>query len=306
MRTLVAVIWMILAAGAAQGGYAVPATVTVDREELTLADLVPEAPAGWEAVALGRAPRPLGERVLDRQWLLRRASQVGAESELQIPARVVVRRPGQEVARDRVVEAVEAALRDRVGPHEQLRVASVGLPGPVPEGALQLRVRLPEGPIPSPATLWVDVFRGDDPVGRAWARVEVFRGRPILTLVRSLRRGDVVTALDVEVRAGEAVREALVDPAEAVGKRLVRSLRAGTALTARDLEVVPVIGRGDGVRLVARVGGVVASLPGRALEPAGIGETLRVENLSSGKTVSGVLREGGVVDVIPARGGERR
>lgn len=301
MRTLTLAVTLLTTAPAF-AGYAVSPRVSVNHEEVTLADLVPGAPVEWSKVALGRAPRPGGERTLPREWLLRRAEQARARDALDVSGDVVLTRPGQSVARENVVRAVEEALAGEIGAQERVRILSVGLPGTVPSGDLQLRVNLPDGPIPSPTTLWVDVFSDGHRAGRAWARVEVFRGRPTLLLVRNVRRGQVLTAEDVEVRAGEAPWGALSDPADAVGKRMVRALRANSALLERDLEAVPVVDRGDTVLLVAKVGGVMASVPGKALESAGVGEMVRVENLSSGQTVSGLLRDGGVVAVTAGRG----
>jgi len=287
----------LLAASAAHGGYAVAPRVSVAAEEVTLADLVPGAPASWAQVALGRAPRPGGERVLSGAWVLQRARQVGAAGALSVPDDVVLERGGREVGRDEVVRAVEQALAGRLGAGEQLRITTVSLPGPVRDGTVELQALLPEGSLPSPATVWVDVLVEGQRAARAWARVETFRSRPVLVLNRDVRRGDVLDATDVEVRPGDAGEAALTEPEQAVGRRAVRNLAAGVAVGARDLESVPAVGRGDTVRLVARVGGVVASTLGKALESAGVGDTLRVENLASGRTLAGVLRDGGVVDV---------
>jgi flagella basal body P-ring formation protein FlgA len=183
-----------------------------------------------------------------------------------------------------------------------LRVVSVGLPGPLPAGELELQARVPDGAIPSPVTVCVDVLAGGKRVGQAWARAEMYRSRPVLTLTRDVRRGEVLAPEDLQVSAGDQPWNVLSDPAQAVGKKMKRSMRARAKLQARDLEVVPVVDRGDTVRLVARVGGVVASIPGKALEAAGVGETLRVENSSSGRPLSGVLRDGGVVDVTAGFG----
>lgn len=287
----------LLAASAAQGGYAVAPRVSVAAEEVTLADLVPGAPASWAQVALGRAPRPGSERVLSGAWVLQRARQVGADAALTVPDDVVLERGGREVRRDEVVRAVEQAVAGRLGAGEQLRITSVSLPGPVPDGTVQLQALVPDGGLPSPSTVWVDVLVEGQRAARAWARVEIFRSRPVLVLTRDLRRGDVLGALDVEVRTGDPGGAALTEPEQAVGRRAVRSLAAGASLAARDLESVPAVGRGDTVRLVAREGGVTASTLGKALESAGVGDTLRVENLASGRTLAGVLRDGGIVDV---------
>jgi flagella basal body P-ring formation protein FlgA len=222
---------------------------------------------------------------------------VSAQNQLQVPQEVVLTRPGQKVGRAAVVRAVEQALAPRLSPGEKLRIVSLGLPGPLPAGELELEVRLPDGPIPSPTTLWIDVFADGERGGQAWVRAEIYRPRPVVVLTRDAQRGEVLRPEDLEVRSADAARGGLADPAQAIGKRLVRTLRAGAPVSGRDLQVVPLVERGDVVRLVARVGGVVASVPGKALDSAGVGEVLLVENVSSGQALSGVLRDGGVVEV---------
>ena len=300
MGRLIGILVLLAAAAVAAGP--VPERVVVRGDSVTLADLVPGAPEAWAGVLLGPAPPPGGRRTLEGSWIRQRARQVGARDEIRVPERVVVTRPGQRVDREAVVGAVRRALEPRLGEGEQVRVLGVGLPRALPEGDMELVPRLPGGEIPSPVTLWVDVWVDGARQGRAWARVEVFRSRPVVVVRRDVARGEVLGPDDVEVRAGRSVRGALTDPARAVGKRARRSLRAGATLAAADLETVPVVSRGDLVRLVARVGGVTASTLGRALEPAGLGERLRVENLTSGRTVAGVLREAGVVDVAAGPG----
>lgn len=301
MKSLVVSLLLLAALPSSAAAFEIPSRVSVVEEKVSLADLVPGAPASWRDVALGRAPRPGGERVLGREWILQRARQVGAEEKIQIAGDVTLTRPGREVSREEVIQAVRGALSGRLASGERVSVLSVGLPTSVPEGALELAAVLPEGALPSPATVWVDVRVDGRRCGRGWVRFEVSREIPVLTLVRDMRRGEILSEQDLEVRAGPSQGQFLSDPSEAIGKQMVRSRREGTALTARDLESVPLVSRGDTVRLVARVQGISASTLGRALDTAGIGDRILVENLTSGRTVVGVLREGGVVDAMPAK-----
>jgi len=286
----------------ALAGYAVAPRISVESETVTLADIVPGAPIEWAKVRLGRGPGPAREVTLSRAWILQKARQVGAQDQIEVPAEVVLARPGQEVDRGRFSNAVEEALTPRLAPGEMVRVVSVGLPGPVPTGPLDLKVRLPEGAIPSPTTLWVDVSSGGERKGQGWARVEIFRSRPALTATRSLRRGETLTAEDVEIRPGDAPWGTLSDATAAVGKVAARNLRAGAPVGARDLQTPALVQRGEVVRMVSRVGGVTATTLGKALDRAGLGEALPVENLASGRTVTGVLRDGGVVEVTSGLG----
>jgi len=133
-------------------------------------------------------------------------------------------------------------------------------------------------------------------------RLEIARGRPVLVLTRTLRRGDVVAPEDLEVRSGQGAAKGHTDPSQVVGKQLARTLRAGSTLSPRDLESVPLVERGDLVRIVARVGGVVASTMGKSLETGGVGDLVRVENLQSGRLLTGTLQEGGVVEIAAGYG----
>jgi len=67
--------------------------------------------------------------------------------------------------------------------------------------------------------------------------------------------------------------------------RLTRSVGTGQVLYTRHLEPVPVIGRGDQVSLCFESEYIRLRVPALAMEDAGYGETLRVRNLQSKKTV---------------------
>ena len=235
--------------------------------------------------------------MLAREWVLQRAQQVGAADVLELVGDVVVSRPGGVVDRKAVIAAVEQALLPRLHPGENLRIDAVGLPNPVAAEAFELVARLPDGELPSPATLWVDVESDGKRVGRAWVRLDIARARPVLVLTRALRRGDVIAPDDVEVRSGQGASGGHSDPSQVVGKQLVRPLRSGSPLGPRDLKSVPLVARGDLVRIVARVGGVVASTVGKSMETGGVGDLVRVENLQSGRLLTGTLQEGGVVEI---------
>ncbi|MBE0617874.1 MAG: hypothetical protein IH608_08120, partial [Proteobacteria bacterium] len=109
MRALALFLALLMPAPGLAAVYSVASRVSVTGDEVSLADLVPGAPAEWAGVALGRAPRPGGERNLNREWVLQRAQQVGAEVLLDVPADVVLTRPGRQLSGDEVVAAVAQA-----------------------------------------------------------------------------------------------------------------------------------------------------------------------------------------------------
>jgi flagella basal body P-ring formation protein FlgA len=67
--------------------------------------------------------------------------------------------------------------------------------------------------------------------------------------------------------------------------RLTRSVGTGQAIYARNLEPMPMVCRGDELRLVFRGEMIRLQVPGEALEDGAAGETIKVRNLQSRKVV---------------------
>lgn len=148
-------------------------------------------------------------------------------------------------------------------------------------------------------------IRGSDPAHGPWtvsvaARVELFQ--QVVVATRDLRAGEVVDRSDVALEERSLtglLGEPLRGEEEALGRRLRGSVKAGTILTRRFLEEVPLVRRGDLVRIVAAVGAVRVETEGRALESASLGESVLVRNAGSGKTVRGLVVARGEVLVRP-------
>jgi flagella basal body P-ring formation protein FlgA len=88
----------------------------------------------------------------------------------------------------------------------------------------------------------------------------------------------------------------LLDPAHAIGKQPAMSLAAGQPLRREMLRAPAVVVQGQTVRLVTRGPGFQVSAEGRALANAQEGQLVQVR-ASSGSTVSGLARTGGIVEV---------
>lgn len=135
---------------------------------------------------------------------------------------------------------------------------------------------------------------------RLYVPVKVETLRQVLALKRSLERGSILTADDLEsvlVDTGRLVQGYYTDIAAITGYTLIRSAASGTLLTHALVEQPPVIERGQRVALIAGGSGIAVQAPGEALASARIGERLRVKNLSSGKVLEGVARGPGSVEV---------
>lgn len=218
---------------------------------------------------------------------------------------------GPGAARARVALAQKAEL---------LREAKAALLRVIPFDAERVRllnlrlptVRLPAGPWSVTAELRPgERFRGattfallvepaDGEALRVWATAEVRVRVPVLVAARDLTVGHVVkdadvTLVDRDLSDGLATGLASVD--EALGRVVKRPIRAFAALRPSELQKAIAVERGAVVNLRVNLEGLIATARGRALDAGGVGDRVRVENLSSGKTVHGRVLSVNEVDV---------
>ncbi|MBL9060339.1 MAG: flagellar basal body P-ring formation protein FlgA [Mangrovicoccus sp.] len=117
---------------------------------------------------------------------------------------------------------------------------------------------------------------------------------------RLLRSQTVIAAEDVMLR-DEAMPGALADPAAAIGKEVRVNIYAGRPVRAEDLAAPALVERNQIITLNYSSGGLNIATEARALDRAGPGERIRVMNLASRSTVTGIVMVDGTVNVAPAK-----
>lgn len=135
---------------------------------------------------------------------------------------------------------------------------------------------------------------------RVFVPVQVRNQQPVLVLRQPVAVGQVIQAGDLEQQPRDTARIAqavLVDPAQAVGRTARRALQAGSLLSSGDLHAEKLVRRGAPVELVTRRGTVEIRVAARALRDGSVGDVLAVENLSTRRTVQGVVAADGTVVV---------
>jgi flagella basal body P-ring formation protein FlgA len=146
-------------------------------------------------------------------------------------------------------------------------------------------------------TIVVRAASGAGSAGHAAAQGNV----EVLTWARSLQAGEVVQPQDlVWSKAAAAPPGAPSEPEAVIGLAARRPLREGAAVGARDVAPAQVIKAGDTVTVVFADEGVQLSLEGKAMGPAGVGETLNVQNTASKKIIQAVVTGPGQAVVGPA------
>lgn len=128
----------------------------------------------------------------------------------------------------------------------------------------------------------------------------IMRG-PVLVASRSLARGTVLGPGDVRLQVMDTGRSPygyFTREAPVLKQRLKRPVAAGKPIVNTMLEQQAVVKRGERVSIVARAAGFSVRMIGKALEDAGLGDPVRVRNLSSNKTIQGRVASPGVVQVV--------
>ncbi len=131
--------------------------------------------------------------------------------------------------------------------------------------------------------------------GRAYTVIEI----PVLS--RPMRPGEVIRRGNVEwigVRADLVDRNAVVDLAEVVGQTPRRPLRAGAPIRRSDVRPPVVVAKGSIVTLELRTRRMTLIARVKAAENGAMGQTIRLRNARSKRTVEGIVVGPGRV-VVP-------
>ena len=135
-----------------------------------------------------------------------------------------------------------------------------------------------------------------------WRVVLILAAGPVwadsLVATRPIRALSVLTAEDVTLVAAE-IDGALTEVAAAVGMEARVVIYPGRPIRAADLGSPAVVERNQVVPLTYRAGGLAILTEGRALARGGVGDVIRVMNLTSRTTVTGQIGPDGMVVVGP-------
>lgn len=202
------------------------------------------------------------------------------------------------------------AIRDQVRQFLADRVQSADAEVSIEVNALDQRLRLEQ--CKQPLHTWLppnarDVGRvtvgvrckGDKP----WslylpARVRIFD--QVVVAANELPRGEPIaaSALKLERRdLSRLQRGYYLDIAEVSGKVAGRRIRRNKAISPSQVKTPMAVRRGATVSILAHFSGIEARMKGKALTPGGVGDKIRVENLSSGRELEARIVSAGTVKV---------
>ena len=108
-------------------------------------------------------------------------------------------------------------------------------------------------------------------------------------MVTSIKKGEVITEADIGVKnvTGYIAKDTFTRPQDVVGRIAKRNISVGQPVRAASLEMSWTIKKGQKVKLITKVGPVMVSSDGIALENAQWGQMARFLNLGSDREVEG-------------------
>lgn len=294
------------AAGPQSGPVTLRRTVSVVGDVVRLGDLFTGPMANPDRV-VAHAPAAGRSLHLDAQWLASTARAAGLSWQpLGATDSTVVEREGRYVGSEEILAALSPTLVGQgMSPEAELEVTGTLQPIMVAadsaamvevidtaydsrSGRFSAVVALPGDTAGKPLRL----------SGRAYETMEV----PVL--LRSIQRDDVIGPDDVDwikVRSQSVASGVATDPADVVGKAAQRTLRAGDPVRLRDLDDPALVEKGEMVTMVLKTQVMTLTAKGRSMEDAPLGATVRLQNLRSNKTVTGVVTAHRTVEIDTAQ-----
>lgn len=216
---------------------------------------------------------------------------------LFVIALLLVLAPFNAVAQVSLEALIEAALTPRLGANlpEAARL-EIQLPPDAPAKAAYLTALEYDR---SSSTFTATAQHSDGTQSRT--RGHVAAVVDLLVPNRAIAPGEITRAADFSVRTLPAQtygRFVLSHPDQIIGREVRRVLAEGRPVQAQSLQEPRIIKRGDRVELLYNRGALSLSTPARALDDAAEGETLRVQNLNSNRTVNATAKGEGQVMVL--------
>lgn len=267
---------------------------TIESDVITLGDVFYDLPRDAGKV-LGPSPRPGSEMVLDAKTLTRVALALnlpwrpatGAES-------ISLRRAATLIEADTVKSVIKKAMIEKGFPGKFEIIISAGdadiiLPQSQPASfdltdlKFDLEKKTFKAAIAAPTA--ANALVKNEVSGSIEQIVSV----PVLR--DSLSHGEIISARDIEtidVPGRQVGGKTMLRPEDIIGMTPRRTVLAGTPLSKEDLSAPQLVQRGKNVIMTYRRGPLVLTAQGKALGNAAKGDTVRVINASTNRSIDAI------------------
>ncbi|MDV7339066.1 flagellar basal body P-ring formation chaperone FlgA [Terasakiella sp. A23] len=307
-----------LAAGSAQeelvsgdtGPVSLRENIVVSGSYIRLGDLFTNAPQDKADTAVAYAPKPGRKASFDARWLFRVARAYGLQwRPLSADLRTMVTRDSITINRDEIQDALMASLLE----HDLPQNAKIELSN------RNLRIHVPSEIMPE-VTIEDVTFnrrsmrfaaivavgeRNMTPNQRVRVTGQIHKMIDVPTLARRMAKGEVIAENDiqwVQLRADRTQRDIITDVHSLIGMSPKRHLRPEKPIRAADIQRPVLVEKGKLVTIFLKKPGLMLTSQGRALQDGADGETIRITNTNTSRTVEAVVVGASMVTVLPIGG----
>ena len=286
--------------------------VNVDNAIVTLGDVatidtVDETGKALLTIAVANSPAP-GDKAYLRsvkiQKYLQSSQTLPEDIDWKGSSVVEVKRNGITIDSKRILDLIADYLRSQQNslPLAVIRFIPTSHPLPfiLPMGQLTCDV-IPSNPGILSSSRFSLIFKVDERVVKNMSiRGKVEARANIVTTAIPVKKGTVLSVRHLEETVMDIAD--IQDPGfsveEFLGKKLKRSLRAGSPVKVSMVEILPVVYRGEKVKLVIQAGPMLLTATGLAHSDGKINDLIRVQNINSSKVVFGRVTGPGTVEVL--------
>jgi flagella basal body P-ring formation protein FlgA len=282
--------------------------VVIRDDVVRLGDIFQNAGQHASRIVL-QAPEP-GKRItLNVQWLYHASRSYGVKwKPLSTLDQAVLERSAILISTEQIRESIHAGIRNKLGKSDKFeidldnRLLQMHLPGEAMPSVKIQRLQLD----PQTRRFSAMLMGGE---GRAQMKRRITAtGRyhkllQIPVLVRRMRSGEIIEQRDIRkvtLRADKIDMNALHDAEDLIGMSPLRTLSADRAIKRSEIRMPVLVPKGSIVTMVFQTSTLTLTAQGKALQDGSKGDTIRVLNAKTHKTIEGTVVNSGTVTVKSA------
>lgn len=257
-------------------------------------------------IDLGKSPRAGRMKQLSGNRITAAINAMGLNDNdinIQVPERVFVKRASQVIDPSRVETALGHFLSGFF-PKEGFKLKAFSVRGiePYPQGDLSLvfdkhYTPSDNGRLSVHAEVWVDGVKED----RLTVTGRLSQIKPVVVAATRLERGQTITPADVTLRDMDVFglqSDVMTSVDQVSGMVITRTIDKGECVTRDEFRQAPAIEKGAVIKLVAQKNRLSIVTLGVCKEDGYPGQSVTVQNLTSGKLVRGLVTTDGTVEVV--------
>ncbi|MCC6598362.1 MAG: flagellar basal body P-ring formation protein FlgA [Alphaproteobacteria bacterium] len=275
----------------------------IEHDQIRLGDIFDGLEQGEDKI-LGAAPRPGQDMTLNARTLLRIAIAMDLPWRPATRAdQIVLRRAATIIDKSMIEEALKKKIIEQGIPGRfEINLSGdntqIVLPQDMEAGLDITSLDMQAGRGSFKATIAAP--SKDNPVKQMDVTGTLQRMVEIPVLQGTLQSGDIISERDlafVEMRSENIVQDIALRAEDVIGMSPRRMIHAGQPIKTNEIQPPKLVDRGDSVLMIFTLNGLTLTAQGKALEPGAKGDTIRVTNGTSNKTVEARVTNTGEVTV---------